>query len=69
MTHLPSQTPAEQRDFEIYYARVLMREARARRRARSFSAALLEWAGNARRRALAINISPAQPDLFGSSPA
>lgn len=59
------KSPAEQRDFEIYYARVLLREARARRRLhRGFALSLLEWAGNARRRALAIDVRPAQPSLF-----
>ncbi len=63
-----AKPPAEQRDFEIYYARVLMREARARR-GTPFAADLTAWAANARRRASAINISPAQPDLFGSASA
>lgn len=61
-------TPAEWRDFELYQARVLIREARARRKSSpAFSATLLEWAANARRRAMAIDVRPAQADLFGAT--
>ncbi|PZU95525.1 MAG: hypothetical protein DI527_00520 [Chelatococcus sp.] len=61
---LPRQTPAERKAFLIYYARVLIREARARR-GTSFSTTLLEWAGKARREAAEIDVSPPQMDLFG----
>jgi hypothetical protein len=63
VTHLDSKSPAEQRAFLIYYARITLREARARRQDRSFSATLLGWAANARRQAMAIR--PEQGDLFG----
>lgn len=55
----------ERRDFLIYYARVLLREARARRkRSPDYAAALLEWAGKARREALGMDLRPVQGDLF-----
>lgn len=57
-------SPAEDRAFLFYYARVLLREARARR-GTSFAAVLLAGAARARREALAIDLSPAQMDLFG----
>lgn len=38
------------------------------RRARNFSFILLQWAANARRRAMEINTSPVQGDLFGGKP-
>ncbi len=54
----------ESREFLIYYAEVMLREARARR-GTAFSHTLLEWAGNARRRALAIgDRKPDQGELF-----
>ncbi|PZU59858.1 MAG: hypothetical protein DI547_05110 [Sphingobium sp.] len=60
------RTLAEERAFRLYYARVLIREARARRRTSpGFAADLLAWAAKARREACAIDISPAQADLFG----
>lgn len=60
------KTAADERAFHIHYARVILREARARRDQRGgFFFSLLEWAGNARRRAAAINLKPAQMDLFG----
>jgi len=60
------------KDQAIHSARVYLREARSRRH-QSFSWTLLEWAGNARRRAaacvaMATKSEPAQPvqgDLFG----
>lgn len=60
------QTPAERRDFLLYYARVLLREARARRRQgrHGFDHTLLDWAGNARREAAAIDLTPAQGVLL-----
>lgn len=60
------QSPAEHRAFLFYYARVLLREARARRKRHpGFAASLLAGAGRARREALAIDLSPVQRDLFG----
>lgn len=47
---LQFETPAEEREFQIYYAKVMLREARARR-GTPFSATLLSWAAKARRRA------------------
>jgi hypothetical protein len=62
----PLRTPAEERAFRIYYARILLREARARRaRSPRFAADLLAWAAKARREAFAIDVSPAQMDMFG----
>ena len=62
----PFKTPSEQRGFLIYYARVLLREASARRqRHRGFSAHLLASAGRARREAAIIDVSAPQGDLFG----
>lgn len=48
----------------IHHARVLITESRRRGRTQ-FAFKLLEWAGNARRRAMAVNVAPAQGDLFG----
>lgn len=55
------------RDIEIHTARVLLREAMARRSSPSFHATLLLWAGNARRRAMACIEPVEQPDLFGGA--
>ena len=52
------------RDQNIYTARVLLREAMARRGSPDFHATLLEWAGNARRRAQAAKPEAVQADLF-----
>ncbi|RWC25890.1 hypothetical protein [Mesorhizobium sp.] len=56
------QTPKQRRDFLIYYARVLLREAQARRGQN------VDWmlagAGRARREAMAIDVRPAQLALF-----
>lgn len=60
------RTPAEQRALSLHLSRVYLREAQARRQT-PFGATLLKWAGNARREALAINLSPSQPDLFGGA--
>lgn len=50
-----AKTPAAKRAFLIYYARVLLREAKARRGGhRAFPFSLLEWAGRARRDAAAL---------------
>lgn len=66
MTHVESMAPAERRDFLFYYARVCLREARARKaRDPDYSKTLLGWAVKARRQAFAIDLRPAQDDLFG----
>lgn len=50
----------------IHAARVYLAQSRHfRRRARGFSFVLLKWAANARRRAMTVNTSPVQGDLFG----
>lgn len=53
----------------IHTARVYLREAISRR-GTAFSWTLLQWAGNARRRAAACvapAAEPVQPDLFGAA--
>jgi hypothetical protein len=55
--------PAERREFLIYYARVMLREARARRGQRGIEW-MLRGAARARREALAIDLRPAQAELF-----
>ncbi|QEH79968.1 hypothetical protein EIK56_18250 [Sphingomonas sp. C8-2] len=64
-------SPAEERASHIHCARVYLNEARFRRINRgryagisTFHFALLTWAGNARRRAAAIDVRPAQMDMF-----
>lgn len=54
-------------EIELNVARALLNEARARRLmgARGFSAMLLWWAGNARRRALAMRRAEA-PLIYGA---
>lgn len=50
----------------IHTARVCLAQSRHfTGRARGFSFVLLQWAANARRRAMAVNTSPIQGDLFG----
>ncbi|MER8811439.1 hypothetical protein [Mesorhizobium sp. M0965] len=60
MTH---KTPKQRREFLIYYAKVLLREARARRGQN------VDWmlagAARARREAASIDLRPAQLGLFG----
>lgn len=55
-------------DFLLYYAHVLMREARARR-GTPFATSLVQWAGRARRQAMELRAAggntPAQMELFG----
>jgi hypothetical protein len=53
---------AERRAFLIYYARVMLREARARRGQRV--AWMIAGAAKARREALAIDVRPAQMSLL-----
>ncbi len=67
------QTPEERRAFLLHYARVHLTEARRRRirpacPQRGFVASLLAEAGRARIEAAAIDLSPAQADLFGGAP-
>ena len=56
-------TPAGRRAALIHCARVYMREAHARRGS-AFATMLAGWAANARRQAAAIDLRPAQQDLF-----
>lgn len=50
----------------IQTARVYLAQSRHfAQRHRNFRFVLLQWAANARRRAMAINTSPVQGDLFG----
>ena len=49
----------------IHTARVYLAQSRHfTNRARGFSFVLLQWAASARRRAMAVNTSPVQGDLF-----
>lgn len=57
------KSPAEERDFLIYYARVLIREARARRGQNVQW--MIDGAARARRKAMSIDLRPPQADLFG----
>lgn len=66
--HERARTPREERALKLHIARVYLREAQVRSGTR-FAATLLGWASNARREALAIDVRPAQPDLFGSAAA
>jgi hypothetical protein len=56
------RTPADERAVQLHCARVYLREARSRR-GTAFSTTLLQWAANARRRSLAIDLRPAQREL------
>lgn len=57
------------REIHIHTARVYLAQSRHfTRRARNFSFVLLQWAANARRRAMEINTCPVQGDLFGGTP-
>lgn len=60
---LPQRPPAEQRAFLIYYARVMLREVRARRGSKGNEWMLL-GAARARREAAAIRLET-QCELFG----
>lgn len=66
MSYLPlaQMPPAERREFLIFYARVSLRESRARRLGGdpSFAGTLLGWAQKARRQAATIR--PQQGSLF-----
>ena len=59
----------DERASHIHTARVLIQEARNRRaRSPAFADTLLQWAANARRRAMACRPGPpAQADLFGDA--
>lgn len=59
-----TQKPTDRESY-IFTARVLLREARARRGTR-FAATLLEWAANNRRRAAEAK-KPVQSDLLGGN--
>ena len=63
-SRLGDKTPKERRAFLIYYAGVLLREARARRGQK------VDWmlagAARARREAAAIDLAPPQSDLFAT---
>jgi hypothetical protein len=52
------------REIDLHTARVLLSECRKRRASGRSHAVLLQWAINARRRAM-VKPEPAQPDLFG----
>ena len=56
-------TPLDRRDFLIFYARVLLREARARRGQRG-TAWMLNGAIDATREARGIDLTPAQGVLL-----
>lgn len=58
-----ARAPKERREFLIYYARVMIREAKAR--SGGFAFWLLECAADARREAASIDLRPKQGDLFG----
>ena len=61
-------TPQEEKDFQLFYAGVLEREAAAREaRSPEWAADLRAWAAKARAKAASIDTSPAQADLFGGS--
>ena len=61
-----SDDPAKERDFQLFYAGVLEREAQAREAfSPGFAANLRAWAAKARDRAASIDTRPAQGDLFG----
>lgn len=60
------ETPQEEKDFQLFYAGVLEREAAAREaRSPEFAADLRAWAAKAREKAASIDTSPPQGDLFG----
>lgn len=50
----------------LHQALVYLTESKRRGRS-SFAFLLLTWAGNARRRAMAVKAAPAQGDLFGGA--
>lgn len=63
--HRPWKTPAEEQDFELYYAAVLEREAAVREASSpDFAAFLRSGAEKARIRAAAIDTRPPQLSLF-----
>lgn len=54
------------RSLHMHTARVYLAQSRHfTGHHRGFSFVLLQWAANARRRAMAVNTSPVQGDLFG----
>lgn len=58
------QSPAERRALLLYYAKVTLRESAARRGRGDFHWTLFAWAQEARRQAAAIDLRPAQRELF-----
>jgi hypothetical protein len=59
------RTPAEEKAFQEFYAGVLEREAQARAaRSPAFAADLQAWPDKARAKAAAIDLTPAQGQLF-----
>jgi len=56
-------SPAEEKEFQLFYAGVLEREASLRSGA--FADNLRSWAAKAREKAASIDTRPAQGDLFG----
>lgn len=60
--HERPRTPSEERALKLHCARVYLREAQARRG--PFAATLLGWAARMRREAYAIDVRPAQSDMF-----
>jgi len=71
MAYVPieQRPPAERREFLTFYAGVNEREAEAREAGgdAAFAATLRGWAAKARRQAEAIDLRPAQGDLFGGT--
>lgn len=64
---LPTLPPAQEQAFRIHYAKVLLREASARRHSfGGFHAILLAGAARARREAAAVDLAPEQPDMFAT---
>jgi hypothetical protein len=60
-------TPAEERAAEIHAAKVYLAEAWKRGPGTRMHTTLLQWAANARRRAMLIKPEPAQGDLFSGA--
>lgn len=59
-------SPAEEKEFQLFYAGVLEREALAREaRSPEWAADLRSWAAKAREKAASIDTRPAQGELFG----
>lgn len=61
---MTENTPAEHREFLLFYAALNEREAAARPHQPEFAEWLMLYAATARAEAAAIDISPAQGSLF-----